>query len=133
MRFQEPERFVQVARCSGKDVRGIRIAGLGSLIDVPAQRICYCAIAFDQRRQMILDGIDIGGIGHQRASLSYCLRGTERGAAKLDHAFSHRVYMGVNLPSETIQHLVDGDELRPLEIPMRLVGQQRQIDAFRNH
>jgi hypothetical protein len=28
MRFQEPERFVQVARCSGKDVRGIRIASL---------------------------------------------------------------------------------------------------------
>ena len=37
--------------------------------------------------------------------------------------------MAIHLLAEIVQHLVDGDELRTLEVPMGLLGQQSQVDV----
>jgi hypothetical protein len=32
--------------------------------------------------------------------------------------------------AETVDHLVQGDEVRPLNVPMRLLRQQREVDRL---
>src|SRR5579875_3114384 len=91
MGFQEPERFVQIARCSGKNVGGIRISRLGRLVDTTPQPIGDGTVTFDQRREMILNGVDVGGIRGQGAYLRHRLRRAERGAAQLHDALGHGV------------------------------------------
>ncbi len=36
--------------------------------------------------------------------------------------------MLVELGAETVDHLVQRDKIRPLDVPMRLLGQQSQVD-----
>jgi hypothetical protein len=38
--------------------------------------------------------------------------------------------MAVELGAEAVEHLVDGDELRSLDVPMRLLGDQREVDRI---
>src|SRR5215470_14430617 len=52
----------------------------------------------------------------------------ERRAAELNNLLRHRIDMAVELGPEAVNHLVQRDEVRALYVPMRLLGQQRQID-----
>ena len=51
-------------------------------------------------------------------------------AAQLNDTFCHCVDMRVQLAAEPVDHLVQRDEVPALDVPMRLLGQQRQIDRI---
>ena len=53
-----------------------------------------------------------------------------RRAAELHDAFCHCIDMRVQLAAEPVDHLVQRDEVRALDVPMRLLRQQRQIDRI---
>jgi hypothetical protein len=77
---------------------------------------------------MVLRLVDIRRIGLQIRALRNRLGRAERSAAELHDALGHRVDMLVELGAEAVDHLVQRDEVRPLDVPMSLLGQQRQID-----
>jgi hypothetical protein len=82
-----------------------------------------------QRRQVIGHLLDIGWIGFEPRRLGHRLAGAERNAIKLSDPLGHDVSMLVEPGPERVEQLVHGDELRALEVPMRLLGGERQIDS----
>ena len=103
-------------------------ASLG-LVDRRAHRLRRRRIVVDQRGEMILGLVDVGRIGRQLALRSHHLRRAERRAAKLHGALGDRVDMLVEVLAEPVEHLVNGDEVRALDVPMRLLGDQREVDG----
>src|SRR5579862_2355874 len=73
--------------------------------------------------------MDIRGIGGESARLRDRLGGPERGAAELDDALRHGVDMAVDLCPETVDHLVQGNELRAFDVPMCLLCEQGEVDT----
>ena len=89
---------------------------------MPLDGFRHSRVAADQRGEMVLGLVDVGRIGLQRRRLRHFLRRPVRGSAKLHGALGHRVDMAVEFGAEAVEHLVDGDELRSLDVPMRLLG-----------
>src|SRR5262245_61779756 len=79
---------------------------------------------------MIPDLVDVGRIGGKGARPGNGLRGAERGAAELHGAFGDRIDMAVEFGAKAVEHLMHGDELRTLYIPMRLLGDEGEVDRL---
>ena len=120
-----PERGYRVAFSESDYLSGIVVDRYGEWLAVQ-----FTALGLAKRREMIADFIDIGRVRGERRRFRHGLRRPERGAAELHDPLRHRVDMAVDLGAKLIDHLVDGDELRPFQVPMRLLGQQGEIDRI---
>ena len=67
--------------------RRIRVARLFRLVDADAGRIRDRGVTLDERRDMVRDLVNIGGIWLEYGLVCYCLASSERGSAKLHHPF----------------------------------------------
>ena len=128
--LEEPELFVERPRKGGQDVGRIGVAGFIRRVDRRADRICDAAEPVDQGVQVIGDLINIGGVGRYSGLLSHDLGRAEGGASQLDHPLCHSIDMRIDLGAKLVEHFMDGDELQALEIPMRLLGQKREVDRI---
>src|ERR1700743_3149547 len=61
--FQEPQRLITRPGIGGEEVAGIGVAGLVRLVDGRTDQIGGLAIALDQSMQMVLDLVDVCGVG----------------------------------------------------------------------
>src|ERR1700730_8373034 len=125
MSFEKPQRLIESAREGGEEIRGVGIAGAVGFVDRRSHRARDLGIPLDQRGEMVIRRIDLGRVGSKRGAVGDRLGGAKRGSAELNSAFCDRVYVIVEFGPKPVDHLVQRDELRPLDVPVRLLGQER--------
>jgi hypothetical protein len=101
-------------------VRRIRVARLFRPIDAGAGRVRHSGVALDERRDVIPDLVNIGGIWFECGLVCYCLACPERGSTELHHPFRDCIDMGIKFAAECAKHLTHANKLNPLKIPLRL-------------
>src|SRR5207302_2579376 len=79
---------------------------------------------------MVARRVDVGRVRCERGAVGYHLGRAERSSAELNNTFRHRVYVTIQFGAEPIDHFVQRDELRALDVPMRLLGKERQVDCI---
>ncbi len=78
---------------------------------------------------MILGLADIGGIFGQLGLFGHHLRGAQCNAVELGNALGNGIDVIIELGAHGVEHFVHGDKSGALEIPMRLLGHECQIDG----
>jgi hypothetical protein len=130
MGFEEPQVLVEGAREGSEEISRIDIAGTISLVDRRAYRARDLGVALGQRDQMVRRRIDVGWVGCESGAVGNGLGDADRGSTELDNTFGHRIDVLVQVRPEPVDHFVQRDELRSLDIPMRLLGKERQVDRI---
>lgn len=129
MALQEPQVLVERARVGGEDVGGVRVAGIVGRVDCLASGFAQCCEALDERLEVVLDLADVRRIGREFCCLADRLDGPQRNAVKLGDAFGDDVDVLIELFADFVEEFVDGDEGRPLDVPVGLLGDERQVDG----
>ena len=81
---------------------------------------------------MILHAGDIQRIAFQRRLGIDDLSGPQRNTAELHGSFSHGIQMIGERRAEAIKHFMHRDKVGTAHVPVRLFGNQRQIDKLKN-
>src|SRR5262249_50473756 len=112
---------------------GIGVACFTGRVDRGAQRTSELGIALDQGREVIRRPVDVSRVRSKCGCRGYGLGSTERRAAQLNDTFCHCVAMLFQLAAKPVDHLVQRDEVRALDVPMRacLVSSARSIASAR--
>ena len=78
---------------------------------------------------MVRNLVDVVRVGAELAAGRHVLHASERRATELRDALGHLVVPLVDRGAKPVEHLVHADELEALEVPVGLLGDQRQVDA----
>ena len=79
---------------------------------------------------MILAAENVGRVRAQRGSLGDCAQCPVRNSAQRDDALGNLIDISLNFAGNIVKQLVQGDEVRPLDIPVRLLRLQAQVDQI---
>ena len=129
MRLDEPQPLVDAARHLGEQVGRVQVAQLVGLVDGLPRRLAERRQGRRQRLDVAAAVRGVGRVFGQRAPLRHHPGRPLGHAAELHRPLGDLVHVVLHLLVDLVEQLVQGDEVRPLDVPVGLLGLRLQVHA----
>ncbi|KAG0163542.1 hypothetical protein DFQ30_011394 [Apophysomyces sp. BC1015] len=129
VRLELPQIFVHPAGDLGEQVRRSRIAGIGRGADRLLDLLAVLRQRIGELPHMVLSILELERVRHQRRLAGDLLNATVRGAAERDQPLGAQVRPFDSSRVDFVEQQMQRDELRALDVPMRLLGLPLQVDC----
>ncbi len=122
MSLDEPQLLVGLTADLGEHIRRVGIAEPCGLIDRLSRGLAKCRQSRRQCVDMFPFREDLARVAGQCRTLGYGVNPTLGGAAKSRSPFGEQIGKFFGSLGHFVEELVEGDKVRPLDIPMGLLG-----------
>src|SRR6266853_370895 len=129
--FNEPQPLVGAARDLRAYIRRAHVAQIRRLVDGPAHPLPEVGQRRRQGPDVLLARRDREGILRQLRALGHDPRGSLGRTAELNDALREQVHVLLHCFVDLVEQLVQGDEVRALDVPVRLLRLRLEVDRLR--